>query len=338
MFAAQRLKFQSDQMADSFIFNDETQVNSYGFMVINSGGKFDRFKANPVMLHLHDQEKLTGKWANLRVDGSRLIADPIFDDADPEAKEIKGKVERGFLSGASMGILPLSAELKDIPGEGLVPVLTEWELLEGSTVPVPSNSMSLRLYNKEGKVLSSLDEVKLSIDSITQNKPLIKTQMDKIILSAAAATALAISPEATAEVINAAVVKLSADLTKVTGERDDAVGKLKTANDAMTAHLSAQATALVDQAISEGRITADKKESFVKLATQDFKQAKEVIEAMPKKKDLSSQVGSKSEGAADRTDWNYMRWSKEDPKGLQLMATSDPDKFKALREGYKSNR
>ena len=322
---------------DSFIFNDETIINSYGFMVLNAGGRFDRFKENPVMLHLHDQEKLTGKWTNLRVDGSKLIADPVYDDADAFAKEVKGKVDRGFLKGASMGILPLSAELKDIPSKGLVPVLTEWELLEGSTVPVPSNSMSLRLYNKEGKVLSSLDEIKLSIDSITINKPETPIKMEKIILSAAAATALNITPESTADAINAAVIKLHADLTTAKTELQQTKDLLKTAQDAVTANLTAQATTLVDEAIAEGRITADKKESFVKLATSDYKQAKEVLSSMPVKKNLSTQV--KTGAAADSRDgWDYMRWSKEDPKGLQLMSTQNPEQFKALREGYKSNR
>lgn len=324
-------------MANSFIFNDETKVNSYGFMVLNSGGRFDRFKSNPVMLHLHDQAKLTGKWLNLRVDGSMLIADPVFDEGDPFSKEIMGKVERGFLSGASMGIIPINADLKDIPGQGLVPVLTEWELLEGSTVPVPSNSMSLRLYTKDGKALTSPDEVKLSIDAITQTKSLIKPQMEKIILSAAAATALNLSPESNVEAINAAVVKLSADLTAARADLQSTKDLLKTAQDSITANLTAQATALVDGAISEGRITAEKKDSFIKLATQDYKQAQEIIAAMPAKKTLSSQVNSAGNtGAESRDGWDYMRWAKEDPKGLQLMATSDPEKFNALRDGYKS--
>ena len=51
---------------ERFIFNDETIKNSHGFDLLNAGGRFNRFKDNPVMLHNHNADKVLGKWNELR--------------------------------------------------------------------------------------------------------------------------------------------------------------------------------------------------------------------------------------------------------------------------------
>lgn len=306
----------------TFVFNDETILNTYGFMVANAGGKFDRFNQNPVMLHLHEQKCLTGKWSNLRVEGTKLLADPVFDEDDAFSKDIKGKVDRGFLNGASMGILPIAAELREVPGKGLVAVLIEWELLEGSTCPVPSNAMSLRLYNKNGEVLTALDEIKLSIDTITNNKPKITESMEKFQLTAAAATALNLTAEAAADAINAAIIKMAAD-------KDAALNELK-------GYKEANAKSLVDAAIKSGKLTADKRESFEKMAVSDYNQAKDVIDALPAKMTFSDKIKPAGQNQADDRDgWDYMKWAKEDPRGLQKMSTEEPERFANLKANYK---
>jgi len=81
----------------SFVLNDEKAINSYGFMILNSGGRLDRFKSNPVLLNGHNHDLVSGKWENLRIEGDQLIADPLFDTEDPESMKLKGKVDRGFL-------------------------------------------------------------------------------------------------------------------------------------------------------------------------------------------------------------------------------------------------
>lgn len=318
MFAAN-----STWMKNSFVLNDESRLNSHGFVLLNTGGKFDRFKANPAMLHNHNEEELVGRWENLRVDGKQLLSDPVFDTEDDFSKKIAGKVERGFLKGASMGIYIEAAELQPLPGIGLVPVVTDWELLESSVVAVPSNQMSLRLYSKNGELLSSPDSIKLSIDSlINKNKP--ENQMEKILLTAEAATALNLSKEPEATALNAAIMVLAAS-------------KAKAEND-LKAHLSAQAKALVDGAISEGRLTADKRESFEKLAMADFKQAKDIIDALPAKQTFSDKTKTPKSAAEGRDDWNYLKWAKEDPSGLAEMQTREPQRFAELKANYKSKR
>ncbi|MEI6683437.1 MAG: hypothetical protein WCO44_12445 [Bacteroidota bacterium] len=275
------------------------------------------------MLNLHDQGQLVGRWENLRCNGSKLIADEIFDTEDPAAMMLSGKVDRGFLKGASMGLHIQDAELKDIPGMGLVSAVTKWELMEASLAPVPSGKTCLRLYDDRGQLITSKEAIKLSIDTIIHKND--KTIMDKIMLTAEAATCLKVGKEIDPTGLNTAIMALAA-------ARDEAVTALQNMHKKLAAEL-------VDGAIAEGRLTADKKESFIKLAEGDYKQAKDLIESLPTKKTLSTTIkpaGTTTEKS--REDWNYLKWAKEDPKGLQKMQREDPDGFAALKAAYSSNR
>ena len=98
-----------------------------------------------------------------------------------------------------------------------------------------------------------------------------------------------------------------------------------------------KAAALVDLAIKDGRITADKKEQFVKLALADFDMAKTTLEAIPAKETLSDKVKHTTGQTAPegREDWTYLRWAKEDPEGLKRLKATDPDAFEQLKKRIK---
>ena len=55
---------------DDFILNDESVVNSHGFVLLNAAGRFERYNANPVMLFNHEGTNLIGQMTPLRTDGS----------------------------------------------------------------------------------------------------------------------------------------------------------------------------------------------------------------------------------------------------------------------------
>jgi HK97 family phage prohead protease len=312
-------------MAD-FILNDENVITSHGFVILNSGGKFDRFRANPVMLDSHDDRCVIGKWNELRIDGSKLIADSEFDTDDPDAKKISGKVDRGYLKGVSMGIYIDDAEFRNVPGLGNIPVVTEWELLEASPVAIPSNKASLKLYARDGSHTSlKAEEIKLSIENIIKSK----VQMEKVTLSVEAAKALGLGKNPEETDLNAAIMEMSANLIKANSAKEKAENDLQ----AMKAN---QAKELVDLAIKEGRITADKKESFEKLATADFKQAKDLLDSMAPKTSLSGKIKAAGSSAPDREGWDYMRYLKEAPAELAALKVEDPEKFESLRKSYKA--
>lgn len=309
----------------TFVLNDESILTAHGFVVSNAGGKFDRFRENPVMLDSHDDRAVIGKWNNLTFSGPKLTAETDFDMEDPVAAKIAGKVDRGYIKGASMGIIPLEAEYKDIPGLGGAVVLTSWELLEASPVGVPSNKSALRLYASDGKTVLKSDEIKLSLEQLIKPK---KTNMEKIKLSVEAAKVLNVGVEPEATELNAAVMELSAKL-KTTNDAKEKAEK------ALNDHKENMAKELVELSIKEGRITADKKESFVKLATSDFKQAQDLLAAMPAKENFSAQTKTGDKTPAGREDWNYMKWLKEDAVGLKAMETNEPEKFTMLKASYK---
>jgi HK97 family phage prohead protease len=303
-----------------FILNDEKKVNSYGFVVLNSGANLARFNANPVMLNAHNPESVVGRWTNLQVnDDGQLTAEPLFDEEDADAAKIKGKVDRGFLKGASMGFIPLNMDYIVRDGVKILAV-TEWELLEASTVSVPSNANCVRLYSTKGEPIPNTD-IKLHLQQFTHK--LETNNMSKILLAAAALAALGLSPETiTDDAVSNAITKLAADK--------------KTAEDALAASMENQATELVETALAAGKITADKKATFLALAKANLAQAKEILEAIPAKKQLAGTEQRRAGGVdtADRESWSFRDWQKKDAEGLKKLRVENFEAYEALRNAY----
>ena len=307
---------------NDYILNDESVVNSHGFVLLNAAGRFERFNANPVMLFNHEADKLIGQMTGLRVEGTKLIGTPVYDEEDALAAKCKRQGEKGFLKGCSPGIMIYAVELRTNPdGEERITV-TDWELCEVSLVSVPSNRNALRLYNAQGEVIPD-DQIRLSIESLLHlNK---QDEMDKIILTAEAYAALGLkSNEADGKAISAAIMELKARVEKAEKDLND--------------QHKAQAEALVELAIKDGRITADKKEQFIKLALADFDMAKTTLEAIPTRESLAGKVThgtGKATSTKARAEWPYLRWAKEDPEGLKRLKETDPEAFEELKKRIK---
>lgn len=307
---------------NDYILNDESVVNSHGFVLLNAAGRFERFNANPVMLFNHEADKLIGQMTGIRVEGTKLIGTPVYDEEDALAAKCKRQGEKGFLKGCSPGIMIYAVELRTNPdGEERITV-TDWELCEVSLVSVPSNRNALRLYNAQGEVIPD-DQIRLSIESLLHLNN--QDEMDKIILTAEAYAALGLkSNEADGKAISAAIMELKSRVEKAEKDLSD--------------QHKAQAEALVELAVKDGRITADKKEQFVKLALADFDMAKTTLEAIPTRESLAGKVThstGKAVATKDRMDWTYLRWAKEDPEGLKRLKETDPEAFEELKKRIK---
>lgn len=301
-----------------YVLNDESVVNSHGFVLLNAAGRFERYNANPVMLFNHESGKLIGQMTGLRVEGTRLVGTPSFDEEDPLAAKCKRQGEKGILKGCSPGIIMHAVELRTGPdGEERITV-TDWTLCEVSLVSVPSNPNALKLYNVAGEAIPD-GQVRLSIESLLNNNK--EKKMDKIILTAEAYAALGLkSTEADGKVLSAAIMELKARVEKAEKQVEDARKE--------------KASELVELAVKDGRITADKKEQFVKLALSDFAMAKETLEAIPAKVSLSGQVAPQGKASAykDRNNWTYLEWAKKDPEGLKRLKETDPEAFAELKK------
>ena len=54
--------------------------------MLTSGADLSVFKNNPVMLLNHDDWDLPiGRWENIRVEGTQILADAVFDEDDERA-------------------------------------------------------------------------------------------------------------------------------------------------------------------------------------------------------------------------------------------------------------
>ncbi len=228
-------------------------LNSYGSRVLTEGGDLRQYERNPVLLFMHnrafDRENLPiGRMEGLRIDGDRLIGTPVFDLNDEFAKRIADKWENGFLRMLSAGIeiIETSSDASVmLPGQTR-PTITKWKLVEVSVVDIGANDEALRLYDQAGtmlKLASGIDnEVLPLLTEKEDNQLIIKTTMNKELL-----TLLGLQEGATDEQVLATVRELK--------ERADKVEAMTLAN----------ITAIVDEAVTTKKITADKKEHFVNL-------------------------------------------------------------------------
>ncbi|MBU2526168.1 MAG: caudovirus prohead protease [Bacteroidetes bacterium] len=302
-----------------FVLNDDNYVNTYGFSVLTSGIDLSAFEDNPVMLesHRNDADYTIGRWINLTAEESRLLADPEFDEEDEgRARKVKSKVDRGFIKGASIGITFDPDKLLLVAGRLM---LTACRLLEASIVPVPSNSGAIRLFSVEGKPLEDAEvrEMCLSIQNVQNVK---NHKMKKFTISLAALAALGFEDSEQVE-----ETKLSSKIEALAAANASLSAKLKEMNDAAEAALAAKRTAMVDNAIKDGRITADKKEAFLKLATADFALAETTLSALPKKQSFAG-----SEQPAQGEDMTMEKFQKLSVAEQLAFKNDQPELYKKL--------
>jgi HK97 family phage prohead protease len=303
----------------TFVLSDGNTVNSYGFRVRTEGISLARFRNNPVMLdeHWNSTRSVLGRWENVRVEGTELKADTLFDDADADTAKVKGKVDRGFIKGASVGLTFSREDMKLQPDGSYL--LMKCELLEASIVAVPSNANAIRLYAKDTMQAMSQEEVKLCLPPQQQQKPQIK--MSKLVLSAVALTALAIASTDDE-------AQLAASIENLVADRDALKLKVKALTDKALEQVQAQAKALVANAIADGKLTADVQAEFETLAINNYDLAAKVIGAMPGKKSLNGLLTSTTGGVGEvKSVDDFEKLSHEKQLAFK---NENPEAYKAL--------
>ena len=144
-FAPNITTMANDTKTTTFILSDES-LNSYGFVVQTAGIDTAQFERNPVMLYMHDRESgVVGRWENIRKDGTKLIADAVFDESTELGAKIKKQVDNGFLRCVSIGIDNVTQE--DLNN---VQTVVKCRLIEASIVDIPSNANAVKLFRRSG--------------------------------------------------------------------------------------------------------------------------------------------------------------------------------------------
>ncbi|AZB07445.1 caudovirus prohead protease [Chryseobacterium sp. G0162] len=311
-----------------FILNDETKKNQYGFRVRNSGLKLERFRNNPVMLDSHKggNEAVIGRWEDIQIEGSLLTAVAVFDDEDPNASKIAGKVERGFIKGASLGLDPFSMSNFVLAPDDTYD-LVESEVLEGSVVAIPNNAnaLTVKLYATSEESIRELVENEVSeilLMASDATKFNLNKQM-KITLTLSAISALGLpgnTLEHDSAQVEANIIKLKSDLDaanlKITGFEELEKDK--------KAKLSADT---VDADIKAGKIDATKKAEFIKLHAEMPDLYKTMVTDAPAKNNLSATTVPAVNAAEVKTLDDFQ---KLDLNAQLDFKNSNPEGYKAL--------
>lgn len=283
----------------TFILSDET-VNTYGFRLLTDGADLSQFRKNPVMYLNHDSWGMPiGRWENIRTEGGKILADAVFDMEDKDAAEVARKVDRGFLKMASVGLVPLErSEMPELmlPGQPN-PTVTKWRLREASIVGIGSNHNALRLYDENDQLLNDEEIFKLF------DKPKFSVNMNKEFLNMLGLADTAVASEATE-----ALRLVLADNKRLKDENGIFKGRIDELNAAEKAKRTAEAVALVDEAVKDGRLDAGGKKTILDLFEMDFEKAKQTLLAIPKRASVKKEI----EKQGNLGDENYKKFEKQD--------------------------
>lgn len=305
----------------SFILSTE-EINCYNIRIKTAGIKLSQFNQNPIMLYMHQRGNVIGGWENLRVEDSKLLGDADFDLEDVFAKNIARKVDRNYLRATSIGVTDYVYHFEKA-GDTEILVMDECELYEVSIVDVPANRSALRLYDKDRKEIDlSKGLMQFKLGLIESPKP-SKTNMDL----KAMAKVFGLSEDATEEQITLAAQaaqKASADLVNMQNQQKEAQKK--------------RAITLVDAAITEKRLDVTKKETFLKLAENNFELFEETLKSIPAPLSLKNVANGTVELPVsvalsdEKKKWSYEDWRKNDPTGLLRLSKSDRETYEVLFE------
>lgn len=298
-------------MAKTFILHDES-LNTYGFYLRTSGCDLTEFRRNPVMFYNHETYHTPiGRWENIRIEGNKILADAVFDEADPEAKKIADKVERGFIRMASIGTWPpeeTSSLPEDMKPGQTQPTVTRWTLREASIVAIGANHNALAFFDRTtGERIDLADEeacIKLmdGAPSKLTNQPNATNPTNNDIDMSKINQLLGLKDEAGSteqtEALEAMTNKLQEQEETIKQLEADKAALLEAqakADKERKAAEQAEAKELLDKAVQEGRITAQARESFVALFDRDHQAAKLALEGIPKPISLADEIDKSKE-------------------------------------------
>jgi HK97 family phage prohead protease len=172
-----------------FVIWDESVVDRDGDRILLSGLNLENFRKNPVMFFNHsrswgDDSKVIGRFENLRIEGTQLIGEPVFDMNDVEAAEIARKVEENFLHACSIGFRTITSDdsLPYLPNQRRA-TITQAELLEISIVEIPAhqNAVRQKSYNIHSKAAKAENKMEEEIKALAENVKKLTETVEKLV-------------------------------------------------------------------------------------------------------------------------------------------------------------
>jgi hypothetical protein len=272
------------------------------------------------------------RWEDLKVEGESLTALPVFDLTDDFAAAIARKVDGGFITSCSVGIqiLETSSDPKlMLPGQKN-PTVTKCVLREISLCDIPSNGNAVVLFDQSGQRvdMSVPAQVQLAFGqppTETGGHSPASTTMDQNNLTALA-LALGLAQNATLADVQGAITGLSA-------ENQSLKTRLQQLEAAQTARQQQERTALLADAVKDGRITQAQVPQFETLFAGNHDATASLLAGLPKTVQLSQFTQPEGGGAPGQFKYNnktYRELHQTEPQTLANLKTTDLDTFKQL--------
>lgn len=313
--------------SSTFVLADES-VNSYGFWLKMDGADLEQFKRNPLMLWMHmrawrgtrDEVLPIGHWENVRVENGTLLADAVFDTDDEFAAAIASKVQKGIIRMASVGItvIETSTDIAYLKPGQTRETVTKWKLREASIVDLGANdnALSLAFYDLDGNPLDlNANNGDCPVELIKpQSQSSNQYDMKEV------AKLFNLSDNATEGDIAQKVKELldrNAMLEQKLGEVEQREKEQK----------RQRVAALLDEAIRDGRINADARQSWEKMFQTNHEVAEETLAALPKRKAVRETfTDERSRKDAER--YAGLSWDELDRKGkLKELKANHPELY-----------
>lgn len=288
-------------------------LNSYGTRVLTAGMDIGQYEKNPVLLYMHQRGQVIGYLKDLKGDADGITAELVFDEASDLSKQCKKQWEFGSLKMVSVGIdiIEMSEAAEYVVAGQTSPTITKSKLFEVSVVDIGANDDAIVL-RKDGK-LFTLGQGEYPLPKLKQNIEK-KREMDLKTL----AQKLGMPETADEAAINLKLEELQAakqENEKLLAEK----AKLE---------LSGIETA-VDGAISEKKISAEKRGHFVNLGKQiGIASLQATFGAMSPQVKLTETL-SRGEGAAPAAN-SYKKFSEVPGAELMRLRKENPAEYKRL--------
>lgn len=224
-------------------------LNAYGTRIMTDGLDITQFQRNPVLLYMHQRGLVIGYVKDIRKENGEVTGELEFDGASPESIRVKKQFEFGSLKMVSAGIdiLEMSEAPENIIQGQTRPTVVRSKLAEVSVVDIGANDDALVL-TKDGTTLELAKDGSNPLPLLNNKNQTKEMELKEF--------ALLLGLDASAD--ESAVKARIATLVKA----EDDVKSLRTEKEQMTLSAITQA---VDAAVNEKRISAGKKDHFIKL-------------------------------------------------------------------------
>ena len=302
-----------------------SSLNSYGTRVLTSGLDISQYEKNPVLLYMHKRGTVIGYVKDIKREGDNLTGELVFDEVTDLSKQCKAQFEKGSLRMVSMGadILELSEAPEHIVPGQTRPTVSKSKLREVSVVDIGSNDDAIRL-NYEGKALELGEGLECGLPLlketiVEQNHNETKMEVKTLLLALGLSETVG-EAEATAKI---------ADLVGKGNQVVELTARIKTLQDENDALKLAGITHLVEEAIKDNKVSAEKKDHFIELGKKvGGDELKALFDEMKPAVKLSSVIGH--QGGTPTQTAEAKKLSDLTPEQMVELKASDINKYRTL--------